>query len=116
MDYGLGLEKPVLYIDVPAKARNDWWPELDMEPFESLVREEIGGVVSPDSLELVPDRIRELLQEPDAFRENIKAVRQAWVYNLGDSARAGAEAIVQLASGVDDDSVEADAAAGETSR
>ena len=110
MDYGLGLEKPVLYIDVPAKARNDWWPELDMEPFESLVREEIGAVVAPDSLQVMPDRIRELLQEPDAFRENIRAVRQAWVYNLGDSARAGAEAIVQLAGGVDDGSAEADAA------
>lgn len=41
MDYGMGLEKPVLYIDVPPKTRNDTYPELGMEPFESFVRDKI---------------------------------------------------------------------------
>ena len=49
-DYGMGLEKPVLYIDVPPKARNDTWPELGMEPFESYVRARLGALLKPERL------------------------------------------------------------------
>jgi YidC/Oxa1 family membrane protein insertase len=97
MDYGMGLEKPVLYIDVPPKARNDWWPELGIEPFEAYVRDKIGAIVSPDSLGEVPERIRELLAEPDVFRANVTVLRNDWVFNLGCSTEAAASAIVELA-------------------
>jgi hypothetical protein len=97
MDYGMGLEKPVLYIDVPAKARNDWWPKLGMEPFESYVRDKIGAIVSPDQLENAPGKIRELLSEPEAFQTNVENLRDEWVFNLGHSSEAAAKALAQLA-------------------
>ena len=97
MDYGMGLEKPVLYIDVPPKARNDWWPEMGIEPFESFVRDKIGAIVSPDNLTSVPDEIRSMLADPDAFRQSVKQLREEWVFNLGDSSAAGARAIAELA-------------------
>lgn len=101
MDYGMGLEKPVLYIDVPPKARNDWWPELGMEPFESYVRDKIGAIVAPDSLGDVPGEIKRLLADPAAFRANVAQLRSEWVFNLGDSAAAGARAIAELAREAD---------------
>jgi len=97
MDYGLGLEKPVLYIDVPPKSRNDTWRELGIEPFEMSVRAKIGTVVAPDHLAEVPNEIRRLLVDPDRFREQIVAVRDASVFNLGSSSTAAAEAIAALA-------------------
>ena len=97
MDYGLGLEKPVLYIDVPPKARNDGWPQLGMEPFESFVRDKIGAIVSPENLTAVPDRVRALLNNPETFRANVARLRDDGVFNLGHSAEAAATAIVQLA-------------------
>jgi hypothetical protein len=97
MDYGMGLEKPVVYIDVPPKARNDWWPKMEIEPFESYVRDRIGAIVAPDKLADVPARIRELLAEPDVFQANVAALRDEWVFNLGHSAEAGASAIAELA-------------------
>jgi hypothetical protein len=97
MDYGMGLEKPVLYIDVPAKARNDWWPQLGMEPFESYVRDKIGAIVAPNQLEEMPRKILELLAEPEAFRANVGKLRDEWVFNLGHSAEAAAKALAQLA-------------------
>ena len=97
MDYGMGLEKPVLYIDVPPKARNDWWPKLEMEPFESFVRDKIGAIVAPDSLGDVPIKIRELLAHPDQFRANVAGLRNEWVCNLGNSSAAAAKAVVELA-------------------
>jgi hypothetical protein len=97
MDYGLGLEKPVLYIDVPPKARNDWWPQLGIEPFESFVRDKIGTIASPDNLRAVPDQIRALLNNPEVFRTNVAQLRDDWVFNPGHSAEAAAKAILQLA-------------------
>jgi hypothetical protein len=97
LDYGMGLEKPVVYIDVPPKARNDWWPKMEIEPFESYVRDRIGAIVAPDKLADVPARIRELLAEPDVFQANVAALRDEWVFNLGHSAEAGASAIAELA-------------------
>jgi YidC/Oxa1 family membrane protein insertase len=101
MDYAMGLEKPVVYIDVPPKARNDWWPELGIEPFESYVRDKIGAVVSPEKLAEVPAEIERLVASPDQFRAGVAALRADWVCNLGSSAAAAARAIVELAQQAD---------------
>ncbi len=97
MDYGMGLEKPVLYIDLPPKARNDWWPQLGMEPFESYVRDKIGALLTPGQFADAPGKIRELLQDPAVFRANVARLRADWVFNLGHSAEAAAASIAQLA-------------------
>ena len=96
MDYGLGLEKPVLYIDLPPKARNDAWPELDIEPFEVFVRTRIGALLSPDNLSDAPATIRRLLAEPQKFQIDVGRLRQEWVFNFGHSSEAAADAIVDL--------------------
>lgn len=97
MDYGLGLEKPVLYIDVPPKSRNESWRELEIEPFEMAIRDKIGAVVATDRLADIPNEIRRLVADPDRFREQIAAVRDTSVHNLGSSTQAAADAIVNLA-------------------
>src|SRR5690606_29384561 len=71
-DYGMGLEKPVLFIDVPPKARNDTWPEFGIEPFESLVRSRLGAVLPPADVGRAPDVIRELLSDPARFRRDVE--------------------------------------------
>ena len=97
-DYGMGLEKPVLYIDVPAKARNDEWPELGIEPFESYVRDKIGALLPPARLDEAPRVIRELVRDPEQFRRDVSALRRDWVFNLGRSAEAGAKAVAAIAA------------------
>ncbi len=98
MDYGMGLEKPVLYVDLPPKSRNDVWRDLDIEPFESFVRTRIGALLPPDRLEEAPSMIRGLLQDPDAFRGHVGRLRDDWIFNFGNSAAAAASAIADLAA------------------
>ncbi len=102
MDYGMGLEKPVLYIDVPPKARNDWWPQLGIEPFEMYVRDKIGRVVAPDNLAGVADAIREMTADPAAFGAHVGRLRDDWVFNLGRSPQAAADAVSTLARQADE--------------
>jgi YidC/Oxa1 family membrane protein insertase len=99
-DYGMGLEKPVLYIDVPPKARNDTWPELGMEPFESYVRSRLGALLPPEAIGEAPVRIRELVADPARFRASVAVLRADWVYNLGSSGAAGAAAIARITADV----------------
>lgn len=100
IDYGMGLDKPVLYIDVPPKARNATWEELGMEPFESWVREQIGAVLQPDRLVEAPAVIHELLADPARFHRQVKQLRDEWVFNLGTSSRAAADAVARIADEV----------------
>ncbi len=97
IDYGMGLEKPVLYIDVPPKSRNTTYSELGIEPFESYVRDKIGAVLSPERLADAPRVIRQLLQDRQQFRDQVDALRRESVFNLGSSAEAGAVAVANIA-------------------
>jgi hypothetical protein len=97
LDYGLGLEKPVIYLDLPMKSRNDAWRQLDMEPFESWVRDKLGALLPPSELARLPALVRELVRDPARFRAGIGRLRSEHVYNVGRSGIAGAEAIAAIA-------------------
>jgi YidC/Oxa1 family membrane protein insertase len=99
-DYGMGLEKPVLYIDLPPKSRNDSWPELGIEPFEMSVRSRLGGLLPPQRVAEAPALVRELVADPGRFRQEVSALRARHVFNLGSSGSAGAEAIARIARDV----------------
>jgi YidC/Oxa1 family membrane protein insertase len=96
-DYGMGLEKPVIYVDLPFKARNDAWQALGIEPFESWVRDKLGALIAPAELGCLPALVRELVRDPGRFRANVASLRADWVYNVGRSGIAGAEAIAAIA-------------------
>ena len=97
LDYGLGLEKPVIYLDLPMKSRNDAWRQLGMEPFESWVRDKLGALLPPSELVRLPALVRELVRDPARFRAGIGRLRSEHVYNVGRSGIAGAEAIAAIA-------------------
>ncbi len=100
-DYGLGLEKPVLYIDMPPKSRNETWHELGIEPFEMWVRPKLGALLSPGELGKAPALIRQLVADPARFRGEVAALREAWMHNLGSSGAAGAAAVAAIAARTD---------------
>jgi YidC/Oxa1 family membrane protein insertase len=97
LEYALGLEKPVLFIDVPRRIRNPAWRELEMEPIESSIREKIGAIVSPDQLGQVPGKIYSLLAHREEFAQHAREIRNHSVFRLGHSISAGAAEIARLA-------------------
>jgi len=97
LEYAMGLEKPVLFIDVPRRIRNPNWRELGIEPIEAAIRDKIGEIVSPHSLGDVPAAIHRLTGNPERFREKVRELRQALVFRLGRSVPDGAREIARLA-------------------
>ena len=76
---------------------NRLYAELDIEPFEASIREQIGEVVSPNNLTGLAPTLLSLLQTSEQRRESISAVRDASISNLGNSASIAAELIVEKA-------------------
>ncbi len=97
MEYSMGLEKPVLFIDVPRRIRNPNWQELGMEPLEVSIRHQVGEVLSPRSLDQAPAAIHRLLATPGRFRDEIRELREQKVFRLGHSVPDGAAEIKRLA-------------------
>ena len=97
LEYAWGLEKPVLFIDVPRRIRNPNWQELGIEPIESAIRSEVGEIVSPGALGEAPAAIARLLAEPERFRARMREMRENMVFRLGHSIPDGAAEIARLA-------------------
>jgi YidC/Oxa1 family membrane protein insertase len=97
IEYALGLEKPVLSIDLPRRIRNPDWEQWGMEPFESWIRAEAGEVLSPDRLAEAPEAVRRLLSAPADFAERMVRLRERTIFNLDGCAPLGAREIARLA-------------------
>ena len=97
MEYAMGLEKPVLFIDVPRRIRNPNWKELGIEPVEASIRSQVGEILSPESLDQAPAAIERLLASPGRFRDEVRELRVQKVFHLGHSIANGAIEIKRLA-------------------
>lgn len=85
MDYAFGLNKPVLFIDVPRKINNPDYKELGIEPFESSIRNVIGNIIEPKN---ISDAINFMKEHIDIDLNSI--------FCIGRSKISGAESIKEL--------------------
>ena len=97
IEYALGLEKPVLFVDLPRRVRNPDWQALGIEPLEASFRELAGDIVSPQHLDEAPDRIARLLENQKGFRQTMENLRPQMVFNIGKSVQKGAAEIARIA-------------------
>ena len=96
LEYAFTFERPIIFIDVPKKVLNPNWSDIALEPIETSIRDKIGHIVSPDNLEEILDLVKILDKNTKNIGERIKEIREKTVYNIGESAKIGAEYIRQL--------------------
>ena len=101
LEYAFSTERPVLFLDVPIKIRNQRYRELGIEPLELSLRSEIGVVVSQKEVESVPRMISDLTLNRVAYKKKIAELRKAYVYIFGHSSGVSAEYIVNIARGME---------------
>jgi CDP-glycerol glycerophosphotransferase (TagB/SpsB family) len=81
LDYAFGLNKPVWFVDVPRKVNNVDYEELNMEPFEVMIREKIGNILDLQSMNLpIANKTKETTN----------------VFNLTSSNSIGAHYIMEI--------------------
>ena len=96
LEYAFGTERPVLFIDVPPKVKNQRFQELGIEPIELEFRPKLGRIVSAHKLEKIPVILKELVSKTDDFRRNITELRARTIFSLGESSGIGAQHILNL--------------------
>ena len=96
IEYAFGLEKPIIFIDIPPRVRNPNWREIQSEPLEMSIREKVGRVICPSKLDELPSSISQLLNEDQFSSSLIKSLREEFIYNLSRSEITGREEIKRL--------------------
>jgi len=94
LDYAFGLGKPVIFIDTPRKVNNSDYAAIDIEPFESSIRNIVGEIVAEDRLAELGDVVRRLIDH--STRNDMRDLAERHVFNLGRSSDVGATALQQL--------------------
>lgn len=97
IEYALGLEKPVIFVDVPKKVNNPDYGEITQVPFEVMLRYEIREIVPSDNLSELPAAVERLCKIPDLMRASMQELRRRRVYNIGSVAEVTAGHIIQAA-------------------
>ena len=94
-EYAFTFERSVIFIDVPKKILNPNSGKISLEPIEISNRHKIGHVILPTRIKEIPNLII-TLNEDEKNDERIRDIRSKTVYNLGKSAKIGAEYIQKL--------------------
>ena len=94
LDYAFGLEKPVLFIDVPRKVNNPEYTALAIQPFEVTIRDQLGGVLAAEDISQIGAAVKELLAKGTA--RSLASLREQSVFNVGTCDRRGAEELLAL--------------------
>jgi hypothetical protein len=96
IEYALGLERPVISIDLPRKVNNPEYQKVDFEPFEVSIRSNIGKVVPLGRLHEIPRHIEELCSNTDSYKRQIREIRSKNIFNIGRSGIIGAAYIAEF--------------------
>ncbi|HCP00536.1 MAG: CDP-glycerol--glycerophosphate glycerophosphotransferase [Alphaproteobacteria bacterium] len=98
LEYAFGLERPVLFVDVPRKINNPHWKGIGLDPLEAIYRESVGAILDPSSLKLAPAKVARLCAVSNGFVERIRDYRKRHVYNIGTGDYCAAETISAIAA------------------
>ena len=84
LDYAFGLNKPIWFVDAPKKINNEDYMELEIEPFEVYIREEIGTILNSES---------------NNFQfKKYELNSSLFIFNVASSAKAGSNYIRNLSN------------------
>lgn len=96
-EYAFATCKPVLFIDTPMKLLNPDWQEMESPLIELELRHQVGISLPPEDLggERVRQAAEELFSGDRFSAERIAALRDEYIYHVGESGKAGAEYIIR---------------------
>lgn len=94
-EYAFTTERPVLFIDTPMKILNPEYQKIKTVPLSIQLRNKIGASLKLDQLDQTAECVGYLMNHKMEYREQIIQSAETYIFNLGDSAEAGADYIIK---------------------
>ena len=90
-DFCLGLENPVIYVDTPAKIKNNEFEHISKNAFEFEIRKQIGTIINLNNLSNLSKLVDQTLKNyyKDNFEEKKNNFLNSYVYNYLSSEFEG---------------------------
>lgn len=92
-EYSFTTDKPTLFVNTAMKVVNKDYQKIKMVPFDITARDVIGKSVSKEKTAHIAEVVDSLLANQEAYREQIRELKNSYFYNLGTSGQAAAEYI-----------------------
>ena len=96
LEYAFGTERPVIFLDVPLKIKNEKYKELSIEPVELTLRTKIGKLISLDNLNTIIDIVNNIEDFNNTFKSEIIKQREKYIFNFGNSSKISVDYILSL--------------------
>lgn len=94
-EYSFTTLKPSLFINTPMKIMNPDWEDIGVTPFDIEVRNQMGISVELDQIASIDKVVKKLLFEDNYSKDNMKKMREKYLYNVSESAKVGADYIIK---------------------
>ena len=94
LEYTFGTERPVLFMDVPRKIKNEQFEELGITPLEVSIRSEVGIILSLEEIDTIDKVIAKLIADKEIYKNKIRELKTSKVFHLGRSSEIGAQYII----------------------
>ncbi len=93
-EYSFTTLKPALFINTPMKVMNPDYEEIGVTPFDIEIRNRIGLSVELNQLDTIADVVNKLLNEETYKKDEMRKLRDAYLFNVSNSAEVGANYII----------------------
>lgn len=94
-EFSFATDKPTLFINTQMKVVNKAYKKLKIKPFDITARSQIGKALEKEEVPNAAEAAKDLLENGEAYREQIHTLKEEYFYNLGCSGEAGARYIIK---------------------
>lgn len=94
-EYSFTTLKPTLFINTPMKVMNPDYQEIDVKPFDIVIRDKVGISVEMDDLSSIAQKVKMLLEDNSYQPEAMEKIREEYLFHVGNSGNVGADYIIR---------------------
>lgn len=96
LEFAMGLERPVIFVDMLRKVQNPDYQQLSCDPLETKIRDQLGLIIAPDQLHNIARTAKKLTSEAERWQQSTINARNLWVYHVGQSGKTAASYLDSL--------------------